>query len=302
MKIGVLGLGDQYSISAAIEGARSAADYGFANYWLPGEVDPISAIVSAGRTVQDIQIATSVIPIYSRHPVALAAEALMTNQAIDGRFILGIGHSHKSIVLTKWGQSFDKPIRYLREYLEILVPLLDTQAVDFQGELLGGHVEIHVDGAIRPLLLVAAMGPQTLRLAGRYADGTDTWMTGPRTLTEITVPTISKAAEEYGRPYPRIAAGMIVCVTSAPDEARERAAVDFAHHMGFPSYQKMLALEGKDGPADIAIIGDEKAVRDGLATYRSAGVTDFIACPFGSKEDRHRTSTTLRALADEFDK
>ena len=84
MKIGILGLGDQYSIAAAVDGACAAAADGFPSYWLPGEIDPISAIVSAGRSVPHVQIATSVIPVYSRHPVALAAEALMTNQAIDG--------------------------------------------------------------------------------------------------------------------------------------------------------------------------------------------------------------------------
>src|SRR5258708_21168022 len=161
MKIGILGLGDQYSVGTASAGAAAAAEDGFDAYWLPGEVDPISAIVAIGRQVPGITLATSVVPVFSRHPVALAAEALMTNQAIGGRLILGVGLSHRSIVLTKWGQPFDRPVRYLREYLEILVPLLDTGTVDFQGELLSARTTIRVDGAIRPPVLVAAMGPQT---------------------------------------------------------------------------------------------------------------------------------------------
>src|SRR5688572_5955454 len=272
MKIGILGLGEQYSIATAIAGATTAAEGGFDTYWLPGEVDPISAIVAIGREVPGISLATSVIPVYSRHPVALAAEALMTNQAIGGRLILGIGLSHRSIVPAKWGQPFDRPVRYLREYLEILVPLLDTGTVDFQGEMLGGHTTIRVDGAVRPPLLVAAMGPQTLRVAGRYADGTDTWMTGPKTLTELTVPTISAAAAAAAKPPPRIAAGMIVCVTSDQKAAHDRAAREFAHHAEFPTYRTMLDREGKQGPADIAIIGDAAAVRAAVLGYRDVGV------------------------------
>ena len=300
MKIGILGLGEQYSIATAIAGATAAAEDGFDTYWLPGEVDPISTIVSIGREVPEIMLATSVIPVYSRHPVALAAEALMTNQAIGGRFILGIGLSHRSIVLTKWGQPFDRPVRYLREYLEILVPLLDTGTVDFQGEMLGGHTTIRVDGAVRPPVLVAAMGPQTLRVAGRLADGTDTWMTGPKTLTELTVPTITAAAAIAGKPPPRIAAGMIVCVTNDDKAAHARAAQEFVHHAEFPTYRAMLDREGKQGPADIAIIGGAAAVRAAVLGYRDVGVTDFIASPFGTPEERLETRAVLRALAAEM--
>ena len=300
MKIGILGLGEQYSIATAIAGAIAAAEGGFDTYWLPGEVDPISAIVSIGREVPGIMLATSVIPVYSRHPVALAAEALMTNQAIGGRLILGIGLSHRSIVPTKWGQPFDRPVRYLREYLEILVPLLDTGTVDFQGDMLGGHTTIRVDGAMRPPLLVAAMGPQTLRVAGRYADGTDTWMTGPKTLADLTVPTIGAAAATAGKPPPRIAAGMIVCVTNDEKAARDRAAEELAHHAQFPTYRAMRDREGVNGPADIAIIGGTAAVRTAVLGYRDVGVTDFIASPFGNPEERLETRAVLSALGAEL--
>ncbi|TML19437.1 MAG: LLM class flavin-dependent oxidoreductase [Actinobacteria bacterium] len=270
MRIGILGLGDQYSIATAIAGAAATAEDGFDAYWLPGEVDPISTIVAVGREVR--------------------------------RLILGVGLSHRSIVLTKWGQPFDRPVRYLREYLEILVPLLDSGTVDFQGELLSARTTIRVDGAIRPPLLVAAMGPQTLRVAGRYADGTDTWMTGPKTLAALTVPTISEAAAMVGKPPPRIAAGMIVCVTGEEIAARDRAAREFAPHSEFPTYRAMLDREGKQGPADIAIIGRGAAVRAAVLGYRDAGVTDFIASPFGNPEERLETRAVLRALASEIAK
>jgi F420-dependent oxidoreductase-like protein len=297
MRIGILGLGDQYSIDRAIVGASAAAIDGFDAYWLPGEVDPISAAVAAGREVPGITIGISVIPVFSRHPVALASEALMTNQAIDGRLILGIGLSHQPIVQGKWGQPFDRPVRRLREFLQILVGLLDDRAVDFEGQLLSAHASVRVDGAPRPPVLVAAMGPQTLRVAGRLADGTDTWMTGPRTLAALTVPTIGAAAAAAGRGPPRVAAGMPVCVTDRAHEARRRAAEEFRHHGQLPTYRAMLDREGAAGPADVVMVGDEATVRSELLRYRDAGVTDLIAFPFGDPDERDRTRAALRSVA-----
>jgi 5,10-methylenetetrahydromethanopterin reductase len=300
MKIGILGLGDQYSIATAISGASAAAEAGFDTYWLPGEIDPISAIVSIGREVPTIRLATSVIPVYSRHPVALAAEALLTNEAIGGRFVLGIGLSHQSLVTTKWGRPFDRPVRYLREYLEILVSILDTGAVDIRGEMLSAQTIVRTDNAPRPPVLVAAMGPQTLRVAGRLSEGTDVWMTGRQTLKTLTIPTIRAAADQAGRPAPRIAVGTPVCVTNSFDAMRTVAAAEFAHHANFPTYRSMLDREGVRGPEDIAIIGDDDAVRDAVLQYREMGVTDFIACPFGETADRTRTLRALQAIAAEL--
>jgi F420-dependent oxidoreductase-like protein len=300
MRIGILGLGHQYSIADTVAGARLAADEGFDTYWLPGEVDPISALVAAGREVPNIKLATSVIPIYSRHPVAMAAEALMANEALDGRFILGLGLSHKPIVETKWGQPFDRPVRLLREYLSILIPLLDHREADFTGEMLSGKVAINARNAPRPQVLIAAMGPQTLKVTGRLADGTDTWMTGQRTLSDLTVPTITAAAREAGRPAPVIAVGLPICVTSDLDRTRADAEVAYGHHATFPTYRAMLDREGKSTPGDLAIIGDEASVREQLLAYRKTGVTDLIASPFGSSDDQKRTRGVLRELAQEL--
>ncbi len=302
MKVGILGLGDQYSIDAAMAGAAAAAEAGFDTYWLPGEVDPISTVTAIGRQVPTINLAISVVPVYSRHPVALAAEALMTNEAVGGRLILGIGLSHAPIVTDKWGQPFDKPIRFLREYLAILVPMLDHHSVDVQGSVLSARTTLRVDTGLRPPLLVAAMGPQALRVAGRYADGTDVWMTGPRTLAAHTVPTIRAAAAAAGKEPPRIAAGMPVCVTDDPADARRRAAGEFAHHGQLPTYRAMLEREGANGPEDVVLVGNEDAMRGQLLRYRDAGVTDFIAAPFGSEEGRARTTSFLQTFASEASK
>jgi alkanesulfonate monooxygenase SsuD/methylene tetrahydromethanopterin reductase-like flavin-dependent oxidoreductase (luciferase family) len=124
---------------------------------------------------------------------------------------------------------------------------------------------------------VAALGPVMLRLAGAHADGTITWTTGPRTLAEHIGPRIREAAKEAGRPEPRVVAGLPIALTHEPDAARERIAKQLAIYGQLPSYRAMLDLEGADGPADIALVGDEKDLEAGLTRLRDAGVTDFDA-------------------------
>jgi alkanesulfonate monooxygenase SsuD/methylene tetrahydromethanopterin reductase-like flavin-dependent oxidoreductase (luciferase family) len=137
-----------------------------------------------------------------------------------------------------------------------------------------------------------------LRLAGSMTDGTITWMTGPATLKGHTVPALAAAAEEARRPAPRVAAGLPVCVTDDVDAARERAATSFSIYGQLPSYRAMLDREGAAGPADVAIVGDEDAVRAQLDELEASGATDFVAAEFGaSSEERERTRALLKSVA-----
>jgi alkanesulfonate monooxygenase SsuD/methylene tetrahydromethanopterin reductase-like flavin-dependent oxidoreductase (luciferase family) len=145
-------------------------------------------------------------------------------------------------------------------------------------------------------VLIAALGPKMLDLAGRVADGTMTWMTGPATLRSHVVPTITAAASAAGRPAPRIAAALPVCVTDDVAAARAFAARAFQVYGTLPSYRAMLDREGADGPADVAIAGDATAVVGAIRAIEDAGVTDFVASPFGSRDDRRRTLDALQAL------
>ncbi|MEL6981039.1 MAG: LLM class F420-dependent oxidoreductase [Actinomycetota bacterium] len=299
MKLGIFSFMD--SIDTLIDSASTARDQGFESVWIPQifGLDTLTAIAVAGRVVPDITFATAVVPTYPRHPMMLAQQALTVNQAIGGRLILGIGPSHKPVVEGMWGISFDKPIRHLREYLEILGPLLDDKRVSHGGEALTARGEISVD-APAPKVMMAALGPQLLKVTGRLADGTILWMTGPKTIAEHTVPTIRAAAEEAGRPEPEVAAGFPVCVTDGSDEAntaaRERAAEEFAVYGTLPSYRAMLDREGYEGPADLAIIGSIGEVEDRVRGMADTGVTTFTASEFGSKDQRAATRELLVSM------
>jgi len=227
----------------------------------------------------------------------LAAQALTTQMACNGRLLLGIGLSHQVVIESMFGMSFDKPARHMREYLSILMPLLNGEPVAFEGETLSANGSLGIQGVDAPAVAVAALGPLMLKLAGRMTDGTVTWMTGPATLAEHTVPTISAAAAEAGRPAPRIVVGLPVCVTDDVDGARERAAKMFAMYGFLPSYRAMLDREGLAGPADIAMVGDEKTVQSAIEHVAESGATDFLAAEFGATDaEISRTRELLRSL------
>lgn len=288
------------SIDEMVATARKAADLGL-NYWVPQltDVDALTALAVIGREVPGLQVGTAVVPTYPRHPLVLAMQALTVQAATGGRLTLGIGLSHQVVIEGSFGLSFSTPVRHMREYLEVLMPLLHDGKVTFEGEELTARTfsPMRPAGSTPPAVVVAALGTQMLRLAGRMADGTALWMVGPKTLADHIVPTITQAAESAGRPAPRVVVGLPVCVTSDAGAAREMAASQFGFYDNLPSYRAMLDKEGAGAPADLAIAGDEEHVAGELRRLGELGATDLSLPVFGSREERARTMSLLAELA-----
>ncbi|HEY5882866.1 MAG TPA: LLM class F420-dependent oxidoreductase [Nakamurella sp.] len=302
MRIGI-GIGDiagrGTSLVDQVEQIRIAAGHGFSSAWLAQlfGIDALTTIAVAGAQVPGIELGTAVVPTFPRHPTALASQALTAQAAIGGRLTLGIGLSHRTVIEDMFGLDYAKPARHMREYLTVLGPLLRGERVAFTGETMRINTRIIVPGSSPPSLLVAALGPLMLRITGELADGTVTWMTGPDTLADHTVPLLTKAAADAGRPAPRVVAGLPICLTTDPAAARERAARQFAVYGQLPSYRAMLDREGAQGPADVAIVGDEADLRAGVTRLASAGATEFLAVPFGTPEQLAGTLGLLASLA-----
>jgi F420-dependent oxidoreductase-like protein len=262
-------------------------------------VDSLTALATVGREVASVPLGTFVVPTYSRHPMVMAMQALTVQAATGGRFTLGIGLSHRPVIESAFGLSFDTPVRHIREYLSILVPLLLGEKVRFEGAdvTTRGFSPLDAPGASPPPVMVAALGPQMLRLAGQLANGTVLWMVGPKTLADHVVPTITSAAEAAGRPPPEIFAGLPVSVSADPEATRERAAEQFAFYDTLASYRSMLDREGAGRPVDIAVVGDEDSVARQLRHLIEVGATGLVLHVFGSGEDQLRTTKLLTELA-----
>lgn len=285
MRIGMMigeGSGSSPGLDGLVERAREIEAKGFSTAWLANifSFDAIGALGIVGRETERIELGTAVVPTYPRHPVVMAQQALTAQAASRGRFALGIGLSHQLVIENLLGLSYERRASHMREYLEVLCPLLRGEAVDYKGEEYRVQAKLEVPGAAPVPVLVAALGPAMLKLAGRLAAGTITWMTGPRTLAGHTVPTIREAARVAGRPAPRIVAGIPLALTRDPAAARAKAAETFSIYGRLPSYRAMLDREGAAGPADVAVVGDERALEAGLRRVEEAGVTDLCAALF----------------------
>ena len=304
MEIGVMVGGS--GLTAVLDAARDAANAGLRRVWLPQVfgVEALTAIAVAGREIPEVEFGTAVVPTYPRHPLVLAGQALTTSAAVGaGRLHLGIGLSHQLVIEGMLGLTFEKPARHMREYLTALRPALDGQPVAVTGETLRAQTlmgPLTVDDAVRPIpVLVAALGPALLRVAGELADGTLTWMASPEVVGKRIAPSITAAAEAAGRPRPRVGVGLPVAVTDDIEGALERAAASYAVYGTLPSYRNLLDEGGLDGPAGVVIAGDEDEVAGRIRALADVGATEFLASPVGSRAVRRQTLRLLGALARE---
>ena len=207
MRIGIFG-GDtaNRTIDDVVADARQAEADGFASYWLPQifGMDAITTLAIVGREVPRIELGTAVVPTYPRHP----DDARPAGAHDPGRVGRSVRARHRPVAPDRDREHVRHVVReagrHMREYLSILAPLVRGEVASFDGETLSAHGAISVAGVTPCPILLAALAPRMLELAGAVADGTITWMTGPATLADHTIPAITAAARAAGRPDPRV--------------------------------------------------------------------------------------------------
>lgn len=302
MQIGVMigADGSGLTIDDVVATVQDLESRGFESAWMANifGFDAISTLSIAGRESSTIRLGTAVTPTYPRHPTALAQQALTAAAATRNRFTLGIGLSHQLVIEDMLGLSYAKPARHMREYLNVLVPLLNGETANFAGEEYKvAGVALDIPGAEKVPLVIAALGPVMLKIAGEMTDGTTTWMVGPKTMEDHIVKTLSQAADGAGRPQPTVVGGLPVALTTNIDAAKEHIAQSLAIYGQLPSYRAMLDREGVAGPADIALLGDENFLRGQIDRFRDIGVTDFNAAVVDVEPGaRERTLDFLASL------
>lgn len=298
MRIGINGSGllARPDIAAITDDIIAMEAAGFDSYWLAqtGLVDALTALALAGPGTSGITLGTAVVPTWPRHPQALAAQALTTQAATGGRTVLGIGLGHQMSVEGNWRMTWEKPIRHMLDYLDVLQPLLEEGKSDVTGDIWSFFGEYARPTHEPPAVMLAALGDQMLKIAGKRTDGTILWCVGPKTLEQQIVPKINEAAAAADRPTPAVVCSLPVWVTDDPTTARAAVAKTLTIYGKLPSYRAMLDIEGVDGPADISLIGSAEQVRDAVATIAESGATEFTAViPTPDPDERARTIEAL---------
>jgi F420-dependent oxidoreductase-like protein len=274
---------------------------------IPSDFDALTAVALMGARTERIELGTAVVPVQAQHPIALARQALSAQAAASGRLALGIGPSHHWIVQDMLGLPYERPAAYTRDYLDVLDSALRGPG---QVDVENGTFTVHNPFDLAPVaplpVLIAALGPVMLALAGARADGTVLWMADERAVAEHVAPRITKAAEDAGRPAPRIVAGIPVCLCrpSEVDAARERANRILGEAEISPNYQRLLDYGDARDVGDLCAAGDEKAIAARFRRFADAGVTDLSVrlLPIGNGRDeliasKYRTRDMLAALA-----
>lgn len=300
MQIGLFSGADCATPRALIERAVDAEARGLASLWVPQTpfFDALSALAAVAVRTTSIELGTGVVPVQTRHPATMAQQALTVAELAGDRVCLGLGATHAPVSEGWWGVPYRGIVDVVREYVEITSTLLSARKVDHVGPHYTARLGFPEGGAT-PSLVLAALGPKMLDIAGASCAGTFTWMTGVHTLATRTVEPLRAAARRSGKPAPRVIAGLPICLTSDVDAARELIGPRLAFSAAMASYKRALEWEGVASPVDIALIGDEHALRGRLDALEAAGVTDFCANVLGADDDRAATIAFLGELSRE---
>jgi F420-dependent oxidoreductase-like protein len=285
---------------------------------VPNDMDALQCVALLGAHTSRIELGTAVVPLQAQHPVALARQALSAHAITGGRLTLGVGPSHHWVVTGMLGLPYAKPAAYTRDYLEVLhaawgavatAPGPGLGEIDVENETFTVHNPFDVSPVAPLRVIVAALGPVMLRIAGERADGTVLWLADERAIGDHIVPKISKAAENAGRPAPRVVTGIPVtlCAPSRVDEARARANRILAEAEFSPNYQRLLEHGDIHDVGELLAAGDEAAIAARFRRFADAGATDLSIrlLPIGTGRDeliasKHRTRELLAALATDF--
>lgn len=301
MDIGINGSGllANASLGALTADIASAEEDNFASYWLAqtGGVDALTVFAAHGNTGSAMQLGTAVIPTWTTHPQVLAGQALTTQAAVNGRLVLGLGLAHEPSVTGRWKMTWERPVRQMMDFLDVLQPLITEGRVNHEGYFWSYEGEIPLLEGPTPKVMIAALGDQMLKLAGASTDGTILWCVGAKTIADHIAPAINDAAEKAGRPQPSIVCSIPVWVTDDPAPARDFLAQILSVYAELPSYRRMLDIEGLHGLGELSLVGTEAEVTERIAEIAASGATDFTAVPMGGNPDEiARTREILRIV------
>jgi F420-dependent oxidoreductase-like protein len=300
-------------LAGLLADGQSAENAGFTSFWIPqvpGYLDAMTAIALLGQVTNRIEIGTAVVPIQTRHPVPMAQQALTTQLACGGRLALGIGPSHEWIVDGQLGLPYQRPAHMVSDYLQVLSAAFNGPgSVDIKNDSFRVHSPMDVAESMPMPVLLAALGPVMLGIAGQQTSGTILWMADERAIGDYVAPRIGSAATGAGRPAPRIVAGVpvAVCSNSDVDNARAYASEVLGHADFSPNYVRLLEHGDAADVGDTMAAGDEQTVLARLLRFRDAGVTDLAVriVPLGADAgartaSRARTQQYIASLCPEL--
>lgn len=294
------------SVPELVAVAQHAEAAGVSTLWLTSGLGPdsLTSLAVVGARTERIRLGTAIAIAYSRHPLAMIQQARAIEDVAPGRLRLGIGTSHRATVETTWGLSFDRPLGFLREYLEVVLQARAGE-LDFDGSRL--HVHARLTAPVHAPVLISALRPTAYRLAGELADGAIAWVTPASFLRDVAGPALRDSADARGRARPTLVGHAFALVTDDPAAARSMAVERLASYSRYPFYQAMFRDAGhpkaRDGVVpdaladELVLVGPEARVAECLGRFADAGCDEVIVSLLpGSRRDTARTLDLLGSV------
>jgi alkanesulfonate monooxygenase SsuD/methylene tetrahydromethanopterin reductase-like flavin-dependent oxidoreductase (luciferase family) len=302
-------------LDRAVALARHAEALGYGSVWVTHGVgrDAFLVLAAYAQATTRIGLGTGVVPVYSRHPVAMAQEAATLMELSGGRLRLGIGLSHRPVMVDALGLDMGRPLEVMREYVAVLRGALAGEA-RFEGR----YYRVRWTGAFRapaPTVLLAGLSAPMLELAGEVADGVVLWLCAPAYVRAVAVPAVARGRARAGKALDgfEIAAAVPLAVTADVAGATRTFCEELARYLSLPYYRAMLRASGfgealaafdRDRRAGreadavprslveaLGAVGDAGRARAEVEAYRAAGVTLPIVRPIGTPEAPHAGAT-----------
>ena len=238
----------------------------------PIDRDTVTILAAAAVQTEQINLGTAVVPAFTRHPLALATQVLALEDLAPGRIRLGIGTSHQVSMISAYGIPFERPLSQLREYLQVIRPVLQEGSFSFAGDFYTGEATFRSTPGTP--VLISALGQKSFELAGELADGAISWVCPPSYLQTVGLPAMRRGAEKAGRPVPPLVTHVLVAPSRNIDQVRAAARTILAYYQMRPFYWSMFAAAGYpteiDQPVSAELIdalvlsGDDQEIMDGL--------------------------------------
>ena len=267
-------------------------------------IDTLTLLAAAAMKTERITLGTTIVPAFTRHPLAFVTQALALEGLAPGRFDLGIGTAHARTMVDVYHVDFDRPLRRLIEYLNIVQPMLKTGSVHFEGEFYRADASFpHAPGTPVPM---AALRAPAFRVAGRLADGAMSWNCPTAYIQQVAMPALQEGADSAGRDRPRLMVHVPVLATADRDEVHRKAGEQLRYYAAAPFYARMFADAGyplrPDGSVspelidDLVVSGTPDEIAAQLRHRLDLGFDVLMVNPLRTEDDARHEDAVLEIL------
>ena len=274
-------------VDTAMNKIRQAEQAGVQQVWMTqsvGMMDTLTLFAVAAMHTSRIRFGTSIVPIYPRHPLVMALQAMTIDSLAPGRLRLGVGTSHRHLMEDMYGLKMSSPLAYLHEYVGVMRQAAWEGKVDYHGKFF--KVVSSFPRTAQIPLLISALGEKAFRMAGEISDGAISWVCPVPYLLDKALPALRAGAQASNRPAPPLVAHIPVALSTDDEAVHKAALARLSYYTKAPFYAHMFAEAGFPLAADgsgtdalvksLVVAGNQAEVERRLRELIASGLDELM--------------------------